>query len=161
MGSGKSTLGRSLAEALEMPFFDLDLEIEKLEHRSIADIIRNAGEDEFRHRERIVLLQLFDTLPCVIACGGGTPCFFDNMEQMKRRGTVVYLFLSPTLLAHRLRNEMAMRPLLHGVQATSLNEHITHHLTEREPFYKQAHITWDAQNGNVQKLKLKLENQSR
>jgi len=161
MGSGKSTLGRRLAEAMEMQFFDLDRVIEKVEHRSIADIIRNAGEDAFRQRERDMLLQLFDTLPCIVACGGGTPCFFDNMEQMKRRGTVVYLRLSPALLANRLRDEMAARPMLDGVQAGSLIDYITGHLAEREPFYKQAHITWDAESGTVEELKLQLENQSR
>jgi len=161
MGSGKTTLGRRLAEALEMQFFDLDRVIEQAEGQTTADIIRNAGEDDFRKREQTVLYQLLEILPCIIACGGGTPCFFDNLEQMKKRGTVVYLRVSPALLANRLRDEMAARPMLDGVQADSLTDYITGHLAEREPFYRQAHITWDAENGTVEELKLLLENQSR
>lgn len=161
MGSGKSTLGRRLAEMLEMQFFDLDRVVEKMEDQTIADIIRSAGEDDFRKREQAVLHRLLDVLPCVVAAGGGTPCFFDNMEKMKDRGTVVYLRLSPALLAGRLRDEMAARPLLDGVDSDGLQAFISKHLAEREHFYNQAHIIWDAQKGNADELKLLIARQSR
>lgn len=161
MGSGKSTLGRKLSDMLEMQFFDLDRVIEKMEDQTIADIIRSAGEDDFRKREQAVLHQLLNILPSVVATGGGTPCFSDNMEKMKKKGTVVYLRLSPALLAGRLSDEMAARPLLDGVGSDGLQAFISKHLLEREPFYNRAHIIWDAEKGNLEELKLLIQDHSR
>lgn len=161
MGSGKTTVGRRLEDEIWLPFRDLDRIIEKVEGRSIADIIRTDGEGRFREIERDMLDELLQMLPGVVACGGGTPCFFDNMEKMKRAGTVVHLRLSPALLADRLRDEMAARPLLDGVGTGSLEAYITGHLAERETFYRQAHIIWDADKGDLEELKLSLAHHSR
>jgi len=153
MGSGKTTLGRMLAQEIAMPFLDLDHILEKETHRSIADIIRTDGELVFREREREVLHRVLSAEPGVVACGGGTPCFSDNMDRMRKAGIVVYLKLPPALLANRLRDEMAARPLLDGASSTSLEDFIRGHLAERETFYREAHIIWDPEKGDIRELK--------
>lgn len=142
--------------------YDLDGLIEVRAGKNVADVIRQEGESYFRKLERKVLHGIFDLGDrIVVACGGGTPCFFDNLEHMLQRGTVVYLRMDPALLAERLRDGTEQRPLLHGVDTDGLEAHIVRHLAEREPYYRQAHIIWEASDGNMDNLAAEILRQSR
>jgi len=140
MGSGKSHFGRRLSEALGIPFIDLDHWIEDQEGKSVQAIFQNSGEAAFREIEREALHQMIEYGQAVIACGGGAPCFFDNMEWMNRHGITVYLQTSVDELCRRLLPEMAHRPLLKGLDEQTLPGFIEEKLALREPFYLQSQV---------------------
>lgn len=142
MGSGKSYTGARLATLLESPFADLDDQIVQNAGMSISMIFEKHGEDYFRELESNVLRQTTHFHPSVISCGGGAPCFFDNMAWMNANGITVYLKTAPELLAFRLRNETQGRPLLSKYSESQLLDFIELRLEEREPFYSQAHIIY-------------------
>lgn len=142
MGSGKSTTGRLLAEQLEWPFFDLDDEIEEKTGRSIPDIFKSEGEEVFRQIEHDSLWELVALYSKgVVATGGGTACFHDNLELMKQHGKVVFIDVPETLLFDRLKSKIFTRPVLAQMDDKQLMEFIAKHLRERKPFYTQAHYT--------------------
>ena len=91
MGSGKTTVGRQLAIALERTFYDLDWSIEMRYHRTVAQLFAERGEDGFREMERNMLHEAAEFEDIVLSCGGGTPCFFDNMEYIRSVGESIYL----------------------------------------------------------------------
>ena len=138
MGSGKTTVGRQLALALGISFYDLDWYIEMRYHRSVAQIFRASGEDGFRELERNMLHEVAEFENVVLSCGGGTPCFFDNMQYMNSLGDTVYLKASPEVLAAHLRMARVERPLIKGKTNEELLAYIRESLREREPFYSQA-----------------------
>lgn len=141
MGSGKSYTGKRLAAALHLPFTDLDALIEKQQGRSVQEIFRDEGELAFRQMEQTALRETATFAEAIIACGGGTPCFADNMEWMNAQGITVYLQTPVEVLAQRLLPEMAQRPLLHGLDETSLPAFIAEKLAFRESWYLQAQVT--------------------
>lgn len=138
MGSGKTHWGRILAEKLGAPFLDLDEFIEKNEGKPVAEIFADSGEKGFRVLEREYLLRLAALPPAVVATGGGTPCFFDNMDWMKKNGATVYLETPPEILFERLKTEREQRPLLKNLSEAELKDFIQSRLREREVFYRQA-----------------------
>ncbi len=138
MGSGKTYWGRRLAPALGCAFLDLDAWIEEGEQRTIADIFAGSGETGFRVLEQQYLHRLAALPPAVVATGGGTPCFFDNMDWMKRRGHTIYLETPPGILAGRLKKGRDRRPLLKSLDDAGLEIFIRERLAAREPFYRQA-----------------------
>lgn len=138
MGSGKSSLGRRLAKKLAYPFVDLDQEVENLAGMSIPDIFLRLGERHFRELEQKVLQQTVAHHKAVIATGGGTPCFFDNMEFINAHGVSVYLRMSPASLAFRLEHAQIHRPLVEKRKGEDLLQFIEEKLGEREPWYLQA-----------------------
>lgn len=140
MGSGKSYTGRRLSEALGIPFVDLDNWIETQEGQSIQAIFNASGEAAFREIEREALHQMIEYGQAVIACGGGAPCFFDNMEWMNRHGITVYLQTPVDDLCRRLLPEMAHRPLLKGLDEQALPGFIGEKLALREPYYLQSQV---------------------
>ncbi|MFM9949031.1 MAG: shikimate kinase [Saprospiraceae bacterium] len=140
MGSGKSYTGRRLSEALGIPFVDLDTWIENQEGQSIQTIFEKSGEAAFRQIEREALHQMIEYGQAVIACGGGAPCFFDNMEWMNRHGITVYLQTPVDELCRRLLPEMAHRPLLKGLDEQTLPGYIGDKLALREPYYLQSQV---------------------
>ena len=143
MGSGKTTTGKILAERLEIPFIDLDHYISEKQGMSIPDLFKNKGAVFFRKVEREALLHLGHSDDSfVLSTGGGTPCFGDNLENMKffPNTIVVYLKLSIPELVTRLEGEMDQRPLLAGLDKALLPEFLGKHLFERAPFYEQAHL---------------------
>ncbi len=138
MGSGKTTVGRQLALALGISFYDLDWYIEMRYHRSVAQIFRESGEAGFRELERNMLHEVAEFENVVLSCGGGTPCFFDNMQYMNSLGDTVYLKASPEVLAAHLRMARVERPLIKGKTNEELLAYIRESLREREPYYSQA-----------------------
>lgn len=147
-GSGKSTLGKQLAEKLEWGFLDLDDLIEKMEGRKISQIFDQDGEDRFREIEKERLDTLLDVDgDLVISCGGGTPCFYDNMRRMNESGITVFLDTSLEVLLERTKNE-THRPLLEE----NKEEKLTKLLKNRLPFYRQAEIQLKDKAINVDRL---------
>jgi len=140
MGSGKTTIGKKLAKKLSLEFIDLDAEIEKKEGRTIGQIFDLFGEDYFRIKEHEILLEQSSNNNILIACGGGTPCFFDHMQMMNNTGITVYLKFSPEALYSRLENAKTKRPLLKNMDQNNLKLYIKNKLEEREQIYLQAKI---------------------
>lgn len=147
MGSGKSFTGKQLSRLLEIPFIDLDDYIEEQAGKSIKQIFETEGEHAFRDRERRALHDMIQYERAVIACGGGTPCFGDNMAWMNRNGLTVYLKAPVDLLARRLEPETAHRPLLKGLDADELRRFIRQRLRRRAPYYEQAGVVYEQENG--------------
>jgi shikimate kinase len=152
MGSGKSTLGKKLAHNLELDFIDLDSYIEKEEGRTIAAIFDEDGEDYFRKLERVYLHRIIDNDDVVISTGGGTPCYFDNMEQMNDYGKTVYINMHPKALIPRLQSSAQLRPLIKGLEGVELLDYIYKTLRDREFYYKKSHFTVPGFSLNAKKL---------
>lgn len=143
MGSGKSTVGKGLAKNLNLSFIDMDTYIEERNFKSIPQIFAEDGEDGFRKVEQKALHELSQFENVVIATGGGAPCFFDNMEVIKRSGKSLYLNGSPRILADRLRQSKVERPLIKGKTYEELVAFIDETLQKREQWYKQADVVLD------------------
>lgn len=141
MGSGKSTLGKPIARAMEYDFIDLDHYIEEQESMTIPEIFAQKGEKKFRELENYYLCKVSTLDNTVISTGGGTPCFSGNMEVMNRTGTTVYLCQEPETLAARLRTARVKRPLIEGKSPEELIQYIRTTLAQREQYYNQASIT--------------------
>jgi shikimate kinase len=152
MGSGKTTLGRKLAQRLGYEFMDLDHILEAQAGITIAEYFTQFGEDAFRKLESEVLKQTPYPANAVISTGGGLPCFFDNMEWMNAHGKTVYIKLSPKTLAGRLEKEKDKRPVLREHQGDDLVAFITGKLEERDEFYNQASIVTDGLNLTAKKV---------
>lgn len=141
MGCGKSTLGKKLAVKLGYDFIDLDQQIEKNIGATIGDYFAGHGEAAFRKLESETLKN-YDYPPnAVIATGGGTPVFFDNIEWMNENGLSMYIEMTPAALAKRLEGGKEKRPLLKDLNEAQLIAFIESKLSEREIFYKRATIT--------------------
>ncbi|MCB0553376.1 MAG: shikimate kinase [Phaeodactylibacter sp.] len=147
MGSGKSYVGRQLADILHWPFYDLDSLIEQQEQAAVRTIFEQKGEAHFRQIEREVLHTTAIYPKAIIACGGGTPCFFDNMGWMKAHGLAIYLRAPAEVLYCRLSKQQEQRPLLKGMDGPGLLAFIANKLAEREPFYQQANIVYQQRTG--------------
>lgn len=143
MGVGKSTIGKRLSKLLNLSFIDLDLFIESKYHKSISEIFKEKGEGGFREIEKKSLQEVSEIEDVIIATGGGTPCFFDNMELMNATGKTVYVKAKPSDLAAQLQISKRRRPLIANKTADSIFPFITNHLNEREPFYNKADIIFN------------------
>lgn len=141
MGSGKSYLGQQLALLLGIPFVDLDALIEKAEGISIAQLFTDLGESGFRQLERHYLLETGSYPPCVLATGGGTPCFFDSIDWMNKMGITIFLNTPSSVLVARLLEQRNTRPLLSGVPDKNLEAVVAKMLSERAPCYTKAQLT--------------------
>lgn len=138
MGAGKTTVGKELAKELGLMFYDLDWYIESRMRSTVAQIFEERGEEGFRTIERNMLHEVAEFEDVIISCGGGTPCFFDNMEYLNQQGDTVYLQASPEVLAKHLKMGKGVRPLLLGKTEDELMEYIRENVTRREEFYLQA-----------------------
>ena len=139
MGSGKTTIGKALSKETGMMFYDLDWYIESRMHKTVSQIFAERGEEAFRKMEYNMLHEVAEFEDVIISCGGGTPCFFDNMDYLSRQGDVVYLKASPDTLYKHLLMAKVERPLLKDKTQDELTDYITTHLAEREPYYQKAH----------------------
>ena len=144
MGAGKTTLGRALADRLGVTFIDLDNYIEERYRKSISQIFAEKGEDGFRDIERRMLHEVAEFEDVIISTGGGTPCFFDNMDYMNQMGVTVYLQASLERLFIRLSIARKQRPLIKDKSDEELREFIAQQLAKREPCYSRAAHTFMA-----------------
>lgn len=150
MGSGKSYFGKKIARAYRMAFIDLDQAIEMHFGKFIPDIFEQQGEDAFRRMEQEMLHRTVLLPNAVIACGGGTPCFFDNMQWMNDNGLTVYLRTSVSTLIQRLQADPPnQRPLLKGMTGNELEQFITERLQQREIYYKQSVLNFDTEKDDI------------
>lgn len=151
-GSGKSSVGRRLAARLSLPFYDTDSYFEAKYHITISDFFTKYGEDFFRICEHQVLTELLSLPPCVIATGGGTPCYADSMQQINNLAISVYLKLSPHSLLDRLSHSKKVRPLLIGKAPDQIVGFISETLPMREIFYSQAKICVKGESLQISEL---------
>ena len=143
MGAGKTTLGKALAQATGLQFIDLDWYIEERFHTSIQQIFADKGESGFRDIERRMLHEVAEFEDVIISCGGGTPCYFDNIDYMNLQGDTIYLKATPeTLKAHLLMGKNK-RPLIQGKSPEELIGFISESLNKRAMFYEKARHTID------------------
>lgn len=140
MGSGKSHWGKIWAAQYKLGFVDLDGAIEADEGKSVVDIFESKGETYFRDLEADKLREMGDLKNTIVACGGGTPCFKDNMQWMKENGITVYISATPDEILRRLAKGQEQRPLIKKLNQAELLFFIEQKLKERESFYKQANI---------------------
>ena len=138
MGAGKTTVGKVLAGELGIPFYDLDWYIESRMMKKVPQIFAEKGEEGFRRVERTMLHEVAEFEDLVLSCGGGTPCFFDNMEYLVGQGDVVYLRGTPDVLFRHLKMGKGVRPLLLGKSDEELLEYIKENVEKREEFYMKA-----------------------
>ena len=143
MGSGKTTVGKALSKETGMMFYDLDWYIESRMRKTVSQIFAEKGEEGFRKIEYNMLHEVAEFEDVIISCGGGTPCFFDNMDYLNQQGDVIYLKATPETLYKHLLMAKVERPLLKDKTPEELIAYITEHLKEREPFYEKAHHTLD------------------
>ncbi len=146
MGSGKSTVGRKLSSATGLDFIDLDNYIQIREGRTINEIFNKEGEDYFRQIEHRLLKEIIEKDDFILSCGGGTPCFLDNMSLMKKNGITIYLRMSVGALHSRLLNSPDIRPLVKKLTGNKLRNYIAITLKERNKYYNMAHHTVEAIN---------------
>jgi shikimate kinase len=156
MGSGKSTVGKRLANRLKLDFIDLDKFIEKEEGKSIPQIFESQGEKSFRQLEKEYLLKLSEKKDVVISTGGGTPCFFDNIEFMNRIGTTIYLKMNVKALCNRLQNAKSERPLIKNFNSEELAQFVEKSLNERTVYYEKAKLIVNGENIDLDKLTASL-----
>ena len=144
MAAGKTTLGRALAKELGLQFIDLDHYIECRYRCTVSQLFADRGEEAFRQIERNMLHEVAEFEDVIIATGGGTPCFFDNMEYMNAQGTTVFLEAAVEVIYTRLTIARVQRPLVVGKSEEELRRYITDMLERRAPYYRQAAHTFCA-----------------
>ncbi len=137
MGAGKTSVGRALAQLMNVPFFDSDAEIEAAAGRSVADIFSDLGEAEFRQKERQIIARLLDKKPCVLSLGGGAFMNETTRGHIKDKAFSVWLKVDKGLLLDRV-TRTGHRPLLKGGNPKEKLETL---LAEREPVYAEADLT--------------------
>ena len=143
MGAGKTTVGRALAAELGIEFYDLDWYIESRMRKTVKQLFDEVGEEGFRKIEHNMLHEVAEFENVVVSCGGGTPCFFDNIGYMNSRAETVYLKATPEVLFEHLKMGRTVRPLLLGKSPEEVRVFVREQLEKRERFYNQARHTFD------------------
>ena len=157
MGSGKTTVGKALSKDLGIPFYDLDWYIESRMRKTVAQIFAERGEEGFRKIENNMLHEVAEFENVIISCGGGTPCFFDNMDYMNGQGETVYLQASPDVLYNHLKMGKTERPLLKNKTPEEMQVFIAEQLEKREPYYSKAKHTLNVDLlENYEKIKISV-----
>ena len=157
MGAGKTTIGKALSKELGIIFYDLDWYIESRMRKTVSEIFAERGEEGFRKIEYNMLHEVAEFEDVIISCGGGTPCFFDNMDYLNQQGLTVYLKADPEVLYKHLQMAKVERPLLKGKSKEELLTFIKEQLEKREPFYTKARYTLDVSlMDNYEKIKISV-----
>ena len=157
MGSGKTLVSKELSILNNLKIFDLDTEISKQNNSSIAEIFKKKGEIFFRKTEKEVLEKILSTEKNIIlSLGGGTPCYYNNIDSINEKTISVFLKTNVKTLAQRLSSEKDKRPLIQNISNEDLPEFIAKHLFERNPFYNQAKITINTDNYPPERLQKKF-----
>jgi shikimate kinase len=160
MGSGKSYWGRKLSASLNIPFFDLDDVIVMREGKPITEIFANQGEEYFRLLEKDTLINLTESHDAfVVSSGGGTPCFFGNIDYMKEHGKVIWLNTSTQVLIDRLLKEKKHRPLLMDIPDEDMKSFIIKKLHDRKMYYEQAHLSLHEEELSLEQIKEAIINE--
>ena len=158
MGAGKTTVGKALSKELGIPFYDLDWYIENRRRKTIPQLFAEVGEEGFRKIEYNMLHEVAEFEDVIVSCGGGTPCFFDNIDYMNQQGQVVYLKADPEVLYKHLLMGKTERPLLKGKSPEQLIAFIKEQLAQRELFYNRANYSLDVSlMDNYEKIKITIE----
>ena len=153
MGSGKTLVSKELSVLNNFKIFDLDTEISKQNNRSITEIFKEKGEIFFRKTEKEVLEKILSTEKNIIlSLGGGTPCYYNNIDSINEKTISVFLKTNVKTLAQRLSSEKDKRPLIQNISNEDLPEFIAKHLFERNPFYNQAKITINTDNLSAREI---------
>lgn len=158
MGSGKTTVGKQLARKLGYAFEDLDDSIEHKYKTSIPLIFSKYDEPAFRKLEMEALHATVELSDTVIATGGGTPCFFDNMKWMNSQGLTIYLSLHPKSLHQRIVKAKRVRPLIRQQSPETVMQFIEDKLKDREPHYQQANLIVKGEDIDINKLAAEIVN---
>lgn len=159
MGSGKSHWGRLVSARMKLPFYDLDDVIVQRAGKSIAAIFAELGEEQFRSLEKELLEELTESNPdLVLSCGGGTPCFFGNIDYMKDHGKVIWLNTSLDTLVARLVKEKNHRPLIRDIPDAELKAVINKKLHDRKLYYEQAHLSLPEETLSLEQIQSAIEN---
>lgn len=160
MASGKSTIGRLLAEKMELPFIDLDDYIEEKENKLIAEIFKLKGEIYFRKQEHFYLKELLSKKDnFVLALGGGTPCYAGNMDLINKCDSTksIYLKFKIPTLVNRLINEKSKRPLVAKLNDNDIYEFIAKHLFERSFYYNQSNLGVNGDDKSASEIICEIE----
>lgn len=158
MGAGKTTIGKALAKDLGIEFYDLDWYIENRMHKTVKQIFDESGEEGFRKTEHNMLHEVAEFENVIISCGGGTPCFFNNIDYMNRQGETLYLKATPEVLYGHLKMGKTVRPLLLNKTPEEVRVFIQEQLKQREPFYEKAkHILDVNLMNNYEKIQLSVK----
>lgn len=158
MGSGKTTVGKALSKETGMMFYDLDWYIESRMRKTVAQIFAEKGEEGFRKIEHNMLHEVAEFENVIISCGGGTPCFFDNIDYINQQGEVVYLKATPEVLYRHLLMGKVERPLIKNKTPEELIAYITEQVAKREEFYNKARYTLDVSlMDNYEKIRLSVD----
>jgi shikimate kinase len=153
MGSGKTHWGKLLSQKLGFPFFDLDSQVEENAGKSIAGIFADEGEEKFRLIEKDALHIITESHEnFVMACGGGTPCYFNNIEYMHQSGTTVWINTPLDVLFERLVKEKDKRPLIKDLLDEQLESFIRKKFADRKIYYEQADVKMDEEPVQIEKL---------
>jgi len=158
MGAGKSTVGNRLANRLGIPFIDLDDAFESKFRYSIPRFFDHFGEEKFRELEHQCLKELtLDHEEAVISTGGGTACFYDNLNLMNKNGITVYLKMHPKSLAYRLNHARRLRPVIRDIPNDDMLGFIEDQLNEREKFYDQATLSIKGESLDLEEVVQKIK----
>jgi shikimate kinase len=152
MGAGKTLLGKAVAEAFNIRFINSDSEIEQQTGMTIGQIFEQYGEEYFRNLEKEFLNTFQSKDSFVLATGGGTPCYNEQMAVLKELGTTIYLQCSNETLFSRLKNERDHRPLIAGLSDEELREAIDYRMAQRDKIYRLAHIVLPENEHTVEAL---------
>lgn len=152
MSSGKSTLGKVLAKRLNLKFIDIDESFEEKYKITINDFFIKFGEPKFRELEQQLLISILNIENAVISTGGGTPCYYDNLDLINENGVSIYLKLHYKSIVARLKNTKKQRPLVKDLNDKEFENYIEENLAKREEYYSKAHHTIKSENLTINEL---------
>ena len=151
-GSGKTTVGKQLARALQYEFLDMDILFGQRYEVPVNLFIKKYGETMFRKCEYDLLTEIVEKPYTVISCGGGTPCFFNSMDLLLQNAFTIYIKMAQKSLYQRLLNSKRTRPLVHKEDPEAIMAFIEKTLPAREAYYNRAHLCYKGEDFHLNEL---------